>query len=258
MKVIKIPFAVGSTGKSKNAGEAPDKIIEKARKLTATEKGNHFYFEETDIEIDDKNIEESLNRITEEIPELPFIALGGDHTITYAIIRKIANKNTGIIIFDAHPDLMQRFTVPTHENYLRHLIEENIINSQQIVLIGIRNIDKEEKRFLYDNKINYFSMNEIIQEGIHQITDNIMESMNKFEKVYISIDIDVIDPAFSPGVNYPETGGLSSREFLYMLNRLMNLKNYAGGDLVEVVPENDKDDMTLKIAGKILAEMTGK
>ena len=142
MKVIKIPFASGSPGKSIGAREAPDKIIEKARKLTATEKGNHFAFEETGIEINDKNIEESLNKITKEIPELPFIAIGGDHTITYSIIKKIADKNTGIIIFDAHPDLMQKFSVPTHENYLRHLIEENIITSQQIVLIGIRNIDQ--------------------------------------------------------------------------------------------------------------------
>jgi len=258
MIVFKIPFGTGGLGKSIGCQNAPDKIIESAKQYSSTENGGYFNIEEKEILIDDSNISESLKKIEEGVGSLPFAALGGDHTITYSILKKIADSNLGLVVFDAHPDLMHCFSVPTHENYLRHLIEEGILMPDQIVLVGLRSIDLEEKKFLIENKINYFTMHEIMVEGIQQACDNIMESMNRFERLYVSIDIDAVDPAFAPGTGNPEVGGLSSRDLLYILKRLMMMKNYSGGDIVEVNPEMDVHDMTLKLAGRILVEMCGK
>ena len=247
MIVFKIPFGSGGLGKSIGCKQAPDKIVEKAKDFNVKE-----------ISVDNSNISESLKTITSEMSNLPFVALGGDHTITYSILKKIADPGLGVVIFDAHPDLMQRFSVPTHENYLRHLIEEGILRADQIVLVGLRSIDAEEKRFLDANKINYFTMHQIVQEGIQHICDTIMENMNRFDQVYVSVDIDAVDPAFAPGTGNPETGGLSSKELLYMLKRLIMMKNYSGGDIVEVNLERDVNEMTVKLAGRLLTEMCGK
>ena len=76
-----------------------------------------------------------------------------------------------------------------------------------------------------------------------------------FDNLYISIDIDVIDPAFAPGTGYIEPAGLTSREFLYFLHRLKNLKNIRGYDIVEINPKKDINNLTTKLGAKILVEL---
>ncbi len=258
MIVFKIGFGSGGLGKTKGTSLAPDKIIDSARKFSATEEGKYFNIDEKTVEMDNNDIAGSLKKIQDSIENLPFVALGGDHTITNAVLKKIAHPGLGIVIFDAHPDLMQRFDVPTHENYLRHLIEENVLNAGQIVLVGLRSIDAEEKKFLDEKKINYFTMQEIAQEGVQNVCDSVMESMNIFEQLYVSVDIDAVDPAYAPGTGNPEAGGMSSRDLLYMLKRLIIMKNFSGGDIVEVNPELDVNEMTVKLGARILVEMCRK
>ena len=74
------------------------------------------------------------------------------------------------------------------------------------------------------------------------------------KEVYVSIDIDAVDPAFVPGVNYPEPAGLTSKEFFYLLKRIFHLPKIRGLDLVEVVPEKDRDGVSVKTAGRVLFE----
>ena len=81
-----------------------------------------------------------------------------------------------------------------------------------------------------------------------------MEMCNKFKRLYLSLDIDVVDPAFAPGVGYLESGGLTSNEILYFVRRLKLLKNLKRFDLVEVIPEKDKNNMTVNLAVRILKE----
>jgi agmatinase len=255
MIVFKVPFDLGGLGKSFGSRFAPEKILEFAKKISVDKNRNSFVIEEKDIFINDLNISESLKIIEKDISELPFVVLGGDHTITYSILKRIAKKNLGVVIFDAHPDLMQSFSVPTHENYLRHLIEENILSPEQIILVGIRSIDPEEKRFLQSKKIVYFDMHTIMQEGIQDICDSLMENMQCFENVYVSVDVDAVDPAFAPGTGNLEAGGLSSRELLYFLKRIVMMKNFSGGDIVEFNPEKDVSDLTARLCARILFEM---
>ena len=89
--------------------------------------------------------------------------------------------------------------------------------------------------------------------GLYDISEAVMELANKWDGLYISIDIDVLDPAFAPGTGYPEPGGLSIRELIYFLHRLKKLHNFRGGDLVEVNPK--KDAGTAIVAAKIITEL---
>ena len=150
---------------------------------------------------------------------------------------------------------MQDFEPPTHEDFVKVLINKNHLKKENLILVGLRNWHKDEYEFLKKNKIRYFPMKDLTQENLHDITDSIMYIAKKFSPLYISIDIDVIDPAFAPGTGYPEPAGLTPRQFLYILHRIKNLKNIKIIDLVEINPEKDKNNLTSKLGAKIIAEL---
>ena len=97
-------------------------------------------------------------------------------------------------------------------------------------------------------------MKNISIEGIRNICDALMESAKNFDGLYVSFDIDAVDPAFAPGTGYPEPGGLTSRELFYFVHRLKNLKNLKAFDIVEVNPEKDINDITSRLAAKLCVE----
>jgi agmatinase len=107
---------------------------------------------------------------------------------------------------------------------------------------------------LKENNIRVITVNQI-SDNLEDSCDIIME-FTKGKEVYISIDIDVIDPAFAPATGYPEPGGLTSRQFLYMIQRLNKIKRIRGVDIVEINSEKDKryDNITVKLGAKILSE----
>lgn len=98
-------------------------------------------------------------------------------------------------------------------------------------------------------------MKEIIAEGVHEISESLMSVAKNFRDLYVSIDIDVLDPAFAPGTGYIEPGGLTTRELLFFLHRLKKLYNLRAFDLVEINPSKDTNDITSKVAAKILVEL---
>lgn len=262
MRIIKIPFCGGRLESPKGADKAPDEVIKELKKISLNESFNKPNYEVYEIKTDNNNISETHNNIFKKINELKeqFIALGGDHSITYSCFKAFAKNNTdaGLLVFDAHPDMMQSFSQSTHENYLRTLIEEGILNKENLVLVGLRVFDEEEHKFLKYNNIKFFSMKEISFEDKENVCDAVMSAVKDFKSLYISIDIDVIDPAFAPGTGYPEPGGLSSRDFLYFLNRIKNLKNIKAYDLVEINPELDINRTTVKFGAKIISEIITK
>jgi len=97
-------------------------------------------------------------------------------------------------------------------------------------------------------------MKQIFEQGIKETSHFIMEQVRKFDPLYISIDIDVIDPAFAPGTGYLEPAGFSSREFIYFIQKLKLLKNLGAIDLTEINPDKDFNGLTVKLGAKIIAE----
>jgi len=259
MKLIKIPFAGGGLGKAESAEKGPDKVIEQMHDLFLNEAGFNPKFEIDEVKVDNNNIDETNKAIFEKISALKekAIIIGGDHSLTYSCFKAFIKDNpgAGLVIFDAHPDLEVGLDTPTQEDYTRLLIKEGLLDPKKLILIGIRNWHGYEKEFILQNNIQYFDMKKIVQIGISEVCDTVMEQVNQWPAVYLSIDIDAVDPAFAPGTGYREPGGLTSRELLTMLQRLKKLKNLGMIDLVEIAPDKDVAELTSKLGAKIVKEL---
>lgn len=264
MVVIKIP-GINGLGKSNGCEKAPEEIVKILEDVHS--KGDFLGFDSSlvDVEglvIDNSDIEKSGRIIYDKGFEVfssgkKGIFLGGDHSISYGLTRGFFDvcQNSGkepcLIVFDAHPDLMEAMQEPTHEEWLRKLIDDGF-PKENIMLVGIRNPWQTESQFIKKNKIKVISVDSV-SDNLQEMSDVIMEFGNEKE-VYVSIDIDVVDPGFAPGTGYLEPGGLSSREFLYIVKRLSKMKNLRGFDIVEINPEKDINKMTLKLGAEILSE----
>lgn len=259
MKLIKIPLNAGALSKKKGLEKGPDAIVSKLNNFFLKENSVLPFLEIEDIKINNSNIEESNSEITKKTKETErAIFLGGDHSLTYSTFKEFSKKykNPGLIVFDAHLDCENNFSPPTHEDFLRVLIEENHLKKENIVHIGLRNFHVNEIEYAKKNKLKIFDMREIIREGVQEVADAFTMVARRFDAVYVSIDIDVLDPSCAPGTGYIEPGGLSTRQLIYFIQRLKTLKNIEMWDLVEVNPEKDINELTVITAAKLLVEMS--
>jgi len=267
MFVVKVP-GINGLGKTNGCERAGNEIIKELRNIHSNEQGKIIDVDILDLEeihLDNSNLELSNDliyknslEIFEENPKVIF--LGGDHSVSYSTTKAFLDycENSGkepcLIVFDAHADCMTPMKEPTHEEWLRKLIEEGF-PAENVLIVGARNIEKSELEFIKKNKIKWISINSIL-EDIDNIADTIMEFANGKE-VYVSIDVDVIDPAFAPATGYPVAGGLTSRQFLYLIQRINKIKTLRGIDIVEINSEKDKnfEMITTKLGAKILGEL---
>ncbi len=260
MKLFKIPLNAGAMSKKKGLEKGPDKIVEHLKDFHLSERGMLPLFDVKEIKVDNSNLGQSHALIQKEIEKINgYCALvGGDHSLTYPAFRAFAKNNpgSGILVFDAHPDVQEKHAPPTHEDYLRVLIEEGTLDKDKVILVGTRNMSKEEKKFIDEHKIKNYSMNKISFDILREVADSIMTVARHWSKVYISIDIDVLDPAFAPGTGYQEPGGMSTRDLLYLIHRLKMLRNIGMFDIVEVNPDKDINDITARTAAKLVVELS--
>ena len=175
------------------------------------------------------------------------IILGGEHSLTYGSYMSYP-KDTGYVVFDAHYDLRDEYAdiKLSHAAYLRRIVEER--GPENIIHVGARAFVKEELEFLKENNVSTISDSDI-QNGdgpklLKQLTD-------KFENLYVSIDLDVLDPAFAPGVGNPEAIGITSRELYDMIVSLEN-KTIKAADIVELNPSFDNGS-TASLAARMIS-----
>jgi len=251
MKIVKVCTSQGSLGKNLGCEEAPDLIIKELRNIEFNESGRKIEFQVSSVEINHENIDETYENIEKAEGD---IFIGGDHSITYSLFKSLAkkSKNAGLIIFDAHPDCALYVKTASHEDFVRKLVDDGFLTKENLVYVGLRRFSKIENDFL--KGIKCFNMKNVFL-NIENACDNIMEICRQFNELYLSIDIDVLDPSFAPGTGYLEPGGLSVRELLYFVSRLKFLKNIKRTDLVEVNPKKDINGITIKAAAKILSEL---
>ncbi len=175
--------------------------------------------------------------------------LGGEHSITYGAYTSFP-KETGYVVFDAHYDLRNEFadTKLSHASYLRRIVEER--GAENILHVGARAFIGEELEFLKENNIKTISDKEIREgKGPQLLKDHV----STFDTIYSSFDLDVLDPAFAPGVGNPEAVGISSRELFDMIHSFENAK-ITGVDIVELNPYHDNGS-TASLAAKIMSTM---
>ena len=175
------------------------------------------------------------------------LSLGGDHSVTYPIIRAM-NKHTGpvnIIHFDAHPDLYEEFKGNRYSNAcpFARIMEQGLALSLHQFGIRTLNTHQAQQAVKYGVEINTML--------------NWPSPPPRVEgPVYLSIDIDALDPAFAPGVSHREPGGLTTRDIINFVHSLDG--NVVGVDIVEYNPDKDIDGMTAYVAAKLLKEAAGK
>lgn len=190
------------------------------------------------------------------------IILGGDHSIAYPDIKTVAERfefgDLAVVQFDTHADTgTENWGVErAHGTPFFHLIEENIIPGDRLIQVGLRGYwpFHEEFEWARAKGMKWHRMEEIDRRGISTVIDDMMEEISDAPNLFLSVDIDVLDPAYAPGTGTPEPGGLTTRELLPAVRRLATERGLAGMDLVEVSPPYDHAEITALAGNRIVME----
>ena len=178
------------------------------------------------------------------------ISIGGDHSISLEIIKAISKKvgTISLVYFDAHPDF-----IGSTQNYYGSVFYDSLsyIDLKSSLQIGIRTPEQEEIENLKKHNVTIITPQDIVKNGIVKTEKNIMNKIGK--NLYISFDMDAIDPAYAPGVSVPVPLGLCNTEAVYLLKSLA--KKAIGLDIMEVCPEYDVKDRTSHLASRMIAEI---
>jgi len=205
----------------------------------------------------DADIEETLRRlelVTREIlnkGKMP-ILIGGEHTVTIGSTRSIKEDFT-VLCFDAHLDLRDEYMKRKicHATVMRRVHE--IKNLRKIVMIGTRAACRDEITYAEKRGINFISSYEVNHESIEDISRRINNLLGDENAVYLSLDLDVLDPAYAPAVQTPEPEGISTYQLLEIISKI-NLKDLVAFDIVEVAPQYDSG-VTATVAAKTIFEV---
>jgi agmatinase len=183
------------------------------------------------------------------------VAIGGEHTITLGILKGYGEKagETAVVSFDAHLDLRKEFLSSklNHTSFMRYVNEE--VKPAKIIEVGTRSVCQDELKYAKKEGIDLITTQQIKKEGIAQINQKLKEQLEQYEKIYYSLDIDVVDPAFAPAVQNPEADGISTSDLLDIVCSICD-KRAVGFDVLEIAPIYDQGISAIA-AAKIIFEM---
>jgi agmatinase len=211
------------------------------------------------------NIEEAMHQIEDMARDVlgidgrRIVALGGDHTVALPMLRAAHRQHGPIALvhFDAHLDTWDTyFEAPTtHGTVFRRAFEEGLLAEDKSIHVGIRGPIYDRLDLVDDASFGFriIRAGDLDVLGVEGAADQIRQRVGD-APVYVSVDIDVLDPAFAPGTGTPEMGGLNSRELLHVLRRLDGL-NIIGADVVETAPDYDHAEITCVAAATVAFDM---
>jgi len=205
------------------------------------------FFEAGDVTTDaPKDIDDAVSALLAQ--RLRPLALGGDHSITYPIVKAVARAHPGLSIlhFDAHPDLYDDFrgNPHSHASPFARIMEAKL--AQRLVQVGIRTMNGHQLEQAERFGVEVVEMKDL-KDGLALQFDT---------AVYVSVDIDALDPAFAPGVSHREPGGLTTRQVIEIIQSIN--APVIGADIVEFNPKMDPSGMTAVVCAKILKELAAK
>jgi agmatinase len=260
--VIGVPDESRSHAKRKGTSRAPDvlriasnesEFFERAGKripicpMRGTLEGKRIF--------DAGNVEDKqeLRKIVSDVisaGRLP-IMIGGDHSLTTETIKVAsAGKKLSLLYFDAHPDF-----VSSTRNYYGSVLTDSAqsLNFRKSMLIGTRAAEPEELENAKKAGLKIVNPLDVAELGVKKVAQMI-KARTAGSKIYISVDLDCVDPASAPGVSVPSPAGLSAIDLIYLLNKVISGGNVVGMDIVELVPDYDVNGMTATLAARILSE----
>lgn len=207
------------------------------------------------ISTDTKKTLDRLKLVIEDILETGKtpVTIGGEHTITLGILKGLGKKasKTALVSFDAHLDLRNEFLELklTHTTFMRRISEQ--VKPAKIILVGTRAVCKEELNYAKKAGIEFFTAQQIRNEGTKQIVKRLREELADYENLYLSIDMDVLDPAYAPAVQNPEPEGLETHDLLDILCNICD-NRVIGFDVSEVAPNFDQGVSAIQAAKMIM------
>lgn len=208
-----------------------------------------------------KNLEAAVTQVAKQ-GAIPII-LGGDHTVTWPDVTGIANVHgfgkVAVIHFDAHADTgdITFGSLIGHGHPMRQLIQSGAVKGNRFWQIGLRGYwpDEDVLQWMSEQEMRSYEMSEIEARGFNTVIDEVMgESLKDCVGFFLSVDIDVVDPAGAPGTGTPEPGGLTSRQLLDAVRKLVASLPLLGMDVVEVAPAYDHSDITAVLANRVVLE----
>ena len=216
-----------------------------------------------DVAVVPGNVQASYAAIVEEMRPIVEagvtpLAIGGDHAITLGELRALAGRHgaVGLIDFDSHTDTWDNYWGEryTHGTWCRRAIEEGLVDVSRAVQIGIRGglYGSEDRAGARALGLHLIPTEELLRRGVDDVLPEVRQRIGR-GPVFLSFDIDFIDPAFAPGTGTPEVGGPSSRDALRLVRGLRGL-DFKGFDVVEVIPTYDHGEVTSLAAGTLLHE----
>jgi len=218
-----------------------------------------------DIAVNPFNIGEAIETIEGAALELTadgtrLVTIGGDHTIALPLLRAAANRHgpVALVHFDAHLDTWDTYfgAEYTHGTPFRRAVEEGILDTSALSHVGTRGPLYGKKDLTDDEKMGFgiVTSADIYRRGADEVADQLRQRIGD-RPLYISIDIDCLDPAHAPGTGTPEAGGMTSRELLEILRGLASC-NLVSADVVEVAPAYDHAEITAVAASHTAYELT--
>ncbi len=221
-----------------------------------------------DVEMPSGDTTQALRRLEEAIQAvcqagaLPVI-LGGDHTIAWpdatGVARVAGWGRVSMIHFDAHADTgdTQWGSLYGHGTPMRRLIESGAVRGDRFLQIGLRGYwpEPETLDWMAGQHMRSYEMTEIVARGLDScLTEAFATAVDECEGVFLSVDVDVVDPGMAPGTGTPEPGGLTARELLGAVRRIAMELPLAGMDVVEVSPPYDHAEITAFLANRVVLE----
>lgn len=205
-----------------------------------------LHFEHTDSQAAFDTIQHGIRRLVKDNKKV--ISLGGDHSVSYPVMDVFAEKydNLNILHLDAHADLYDNFDNNpfSHASPFARIMETHKINS--LTQVGIRTFNTHQREQIQRFGINVVEMKDFNYDFLQNLPS----------PLYISIDLDVLDPAFAPGVSHHEPGGMTTRQLITIIQNIP--VEIVGADIVEYNPIRDLNNMTAMVAYKIFKELVAK
>jgi len=274
--IFGIPWDYLTSIKLPNSSIAPERIRNVTNDIGwTTELGNHInkfkVADVGDIPIEKYNVKQNLKGIKNYINDLYTkngniipIMIGGDHFCSFPVTKSVGDhfskkEEFGVLIFDAHLDFYQEWDkgVYSHATLTHRIYDLDYINNKNLFIVGVRDIDIPELELAKLEELEYLSAYQLI-EGLNKYTEQIIDFFKNsgIKYLYISIDIDALDPSIAPGTGFAMPGGLSYRELWQILKKITENFKVIGFDLVEVAPNLDLENkMTCNLAAKLIIEL---
>lgn len=275
--IFGIPWDYLTSIETSNSSIAPEKIRKITENLALTTElgykipnlkvvdlGNFNIINSKNVDKNLNEINKYINKIYEQKSDIVLVMIGGDHFCSYPVIKAVGDnfdkKNEfGVLIFDSHLDLYEEWDkgAYSHATISHRVFDLEYINNKNILIVGSRDIDIPELKFAIKENILHYDAHLLSELGLSKYLELIFDffKSSNIKYLYVSIDIDALDPSIAPGTGYAIPGGFTYREMWKILKELADNFEIIAFDLVEVAPNFDlSNNLTSNLAAKLIIE----